>query len=92
MPALATRLAPLVPWNTEVALGRAVEPRRSGNWVGAKVCGGEGDGPGRKALAALTERLARHATLPGPIEVKVVDSTMQNAFTLPGGRIVFSGR
>ncbi len=89
LPALATRLAPLVPWSTEAALGRAVEAEAIRQLGGGKVCGGEGDGPGRKALAALTDRLARHATLPGPIEVKVVDSTMQNAFTLPGGRIVF---
>ncbi len=89
LPALATRLAPLVPWSTEAALGRAVEGEALRQLGAGRICGTEGDGPGRRALAALTERLTRHAVLPGPVEVKVADSPMQNAFTLPGGRIVF---
>ena len=89
LPALATQIAPLVPWKTEAALGKAVESEIISQLGGGKVCGAEGDGPGKRALAAMTERLTRHAVLPGPVEVKVVDSRTQNAFTLPGGRIVF---
>lgn len=89
LPALATRLAPLVPWSTEAALGKAVEAEAIRQLGGGKTCGEGGDGPGARALRTLTERLTRHAALPGPVEVKVVDSSMENAFALPGGRIVF---
>jgi len=88
LPALATRLAPLVPWSTEEALGRAVEGEALRQLGAGKVCGAEGNGPGRQALASLTDKLVLHAALPGPVDVKVVESTMQNAFALPGGRIV----
>ncbi len=36
LPALSTRLAPLVPWSTEAALGRAVEARRSASLAAAR--------------------------------------------------------
>jgi Zn-dependent protease with chaperone function len=91
IPALATYLAPVVPWKTEVALGRAVEGevlRQLTDGPG-KICGAEGNGPGKRALQAMVERLTRHAVLPGEIDVKVLDSNVQNAFTLPGGKIVF---
>jgi len=88
VPALATSLAPLVPWRTEAALGRAVEGEALRQLGGDdKICGRDG-GEGRLALQALTDRLVRHAALPGAIEVKVLDSDVENAFTLPGGRIV----
>jgi Zn-dependent protease with chaperone function len=91
VPALATKLAPLIPWNTEVALGRAVETEvlRQLPGGGGKICGAEGNGPGKRALRAMTDRLSRHAALPGEIDVKVADSKVENAFTLPGGKIVF---
>jgi Zn-dependent protease with chaperone function len=91
IPALATRLAPLVPWRTEVALGKAVEGEVLRQLSGdtAKVCAAEGNGPGKQALKAMVERLTRHAALPGELDVKVIDSSVQNAFTLPGGKIVF---
>ncbi len=91
VPALATRLAPLVPWNTEVALGNAVEGEvlRQLSGEASKVCAATGDGPGKRALQTMVERLTRHAALPGALDVKVLDSSVQNAFTLPGGKIVF---
>jgi Zn-dependent protease with chaperone function len=91
VPALATRLAPLVPWRTEVALGGAVQGEVLRQLPGGngRLCGADGNGPGKQALQALVGRLTQHATLPGPVTVMVADSTMQNAFALPGGRIIF---
>jgi Zn-dependent protease with chaperone function len=91
VPALATRIAPLVPWTTEVALGNAVESEvlKQLPGGGGKICAEGGNGPGKQALAALVTQLTRHANLPGAVDVKVADSPVQNAFTLPGGKIVF---
>jgi Zn-dependent protease with chaperone function len=91
VPALASRLAVMVPWSTEAAIGRAVEGQvlREMTDGTPKICGGDRDTPGKRALATLVQRLAVHATLPGPLDVKVVDSKVQNAFALPGGKIVF---
>lgn len=91
VPALASRLAMVVPWSTETAIGNAVEGQvlREMTEGAPKFCGRTGDSPGRKALAAMVERLSEQATLPGPLDVKVVDSRTQNAFALPGGKIVF---
>jgi predicted Zn-dependent protease len=90
LPALATALAPLVPWRTEVALGAAVEGEALRQLGGdGKLCGTSPNGEGARALAALVERLTRHAALPGPVQVKVLDAPVENAFALPGGRIVF---
>ena len=91
VPALAARIAPLVPWSTEVSLGNAVEGQIMQQLPGgpARLCGTDKSGEGHKALLALTERLVRHADLPGAVDVKVADSGVQNAFTLPGGKIIF---
>ncbi len=91
VPALASRLAVLVPWSTEMAIGGAVEGQILREMSGGtpKICGGDRDTPGKRALATLVQRLAVHATLPGPLDVKVVDSKVQNAFALPGGKIIF---
>ncbi len=87
VPALATRLAPLVPWRTEVALGRAVEGEvlRSLTGGSTKLC--EAPGAGKDALAKMVSTLTTHATLPGGVTVRVVDTGMQNAFAIPGGTI-----
>jgi predicted Zn-dependent protease len=91
VPALASRLAVMVPWSTEAAIGRAVEGQvlREMTQGTPRICGGDRDTPGRRALATLVQRLSAHAVLPGPLDVKVVDSEVQNAFALPGGKIVF---
>jgi Zn-dependent protease with chaperone function len=87
VPALATRLAPLVPWRTEVALGKAVEGEvlRSLTGGSTRLC--EAPGAGKDALAKMVSTLTAHATLPGAVNVRVVDTGMQNAFALPGGTI-----
>ena len=47
---------------------------------------------GDVVLADLTERLAAQAHLPYPLTVRVVNSSIINAFTLPGGQIlIFDG-
>ncbi len=91
VPALASRLAVLVPWSTEVAIGNAVEGQilREMSNGQPRVCGANPQAPGRRALDVLVSRLAAHAALPGPLDVKVIDSRVQNAFALPGGKIVF---
>jgi predicted Zn-dependent protease len=91
VPALSTRLAVLVPWSTEVAIGRAVEGQVLREMSGSgppKICAAGRDTPGARSLGALVQRLSAHAVLPGPLDVKVMDSGTQNAFALPGGRIV----
>jgi predicted Zn-dependent protease len=91
VPALASRLAVLVPWSTEVAIGNAVEGQiiREMSRGTPRICSARKDAPGTRALTTLVERLAAHAALPGPLDVKVIDSRVENAFALPGGKIVF---
>jgi Zn-dependent protease with chaperone function len=91
IPALSSRLAVMVPWSTETALGAAVEGQVMAELGGgtSKVCAAGKDTPGKRALAAMVSRLSAQAVLPGPLDVKVLDSPVQNAFALPGGRIVF---
>jgi predicted Zn-dependent protease len=88
VPALASRLATVVPWETEVAIGNAVEGQvlRELSRGAPRVCAAPA---GQQALATLVGRLSAHADLPGSLDVKVIDSGIQNAFALPGGKIVF---
>jgi Zn-dependent protease with chaperone function len=91
VPALASRLAVLVPWTTEVSIGTAVEGQilREMSQGAPRICSARADSPGTRALRTMTERLSAHANLPGPVDVKVLDSRVENAFALPGGKIVF---
>jgi predicted Zn-dependent protease len=79
----------LVPWRTEVALGRAVENEVMRALTGGKAsaCALDPTGNGHQALQHLVGKLTAQAVLPGPVDVKVIDSAMQNAFALPGGKI-----
>ncbi|MGL5114686.1 MAG: M48 family metallopeptidase [Beijerinckiaceae bacterium] len=90
LPYLADRLTPLVPWSLEARLGGAVEDQIVQSLAGDKprVCQADGKGEGAASLRKLMEKLSTHATWPGELTVKVVDSPIQNAFALPGGRIV----
>jgi predicted Zn-dependent protease len=91
VPALASRLAVIVPWSTETAIGNAVEGQilREMSQGAPRICSAKPDAPGARALKVMVDRLSAHATLPGPLDVKVVDSKVENAFALPGGKIVF---
>jgi Zn-dependent protease with chaperone function len=91
VPAIATGLAPLVPFRIERLLGDAVDTqirsmldlRRRG---AAFECGrAEDEKAGLAALDDLVKGLETAAALPLPISVKVVRLRQANAFALPGG-------
>jgi Zn-dependent protease with chaperone function len=98
VPALADRIAPLIPLSVEHRLGLAVDAqirtmldtREAG---AAFECGtAEGERAGRAALDKLLGRLEQSAALPIPLKVAVVRRPEANAVALPGGHIyVFRG-
>jgi Zn-dependent protease with chaperone function len=98
VPAIAERLAPLVPATIERKLGDAVgmqvrgmlDTRRAG---AAFECGTAAtEKPGRAALDKLVRRLEAAAALPSPLRTFVVRRDEANAIALPGGQIyVFRG-
>lgn len=77
------RAAPLVPQALQAKLGREVERQMI---AGRTLCRGPG---GLAALDGLANRLARTGGLDSPVTVTVVKGGPVNAFTLPGGRLVF---
>jgi len=91
VPALADRLAGVLPPEGERALGEATfgQIRNAlAEEVGVplRLC----DAPeGRAALDRIGDRLAAEADLPVPLTVQVLDHEMINAFALPGGYVVF---
>ena len=98
VPALADRIAPLVPLGVERWLGEAVDMQArqmldKGTAHRPFECGGgAGETEGRAALARLIGRLEAAAGLPIPLDVKVVRRSEPNAVALPGGHIyVFEG-
>jgi predicted Zn-dependent protease len=96
LPALATRLTPLLPFEVERKLGQAVDAQlRStlGNGSANLECGqAEGEKPGRAALSALIGRLEAEAALSVPLRAGVIRRKEANAIALPGGQIyVFEG-
>lgn len=98
VPALAERLAPLVPAALDRKLGDAVDMQVRGsldtrNLGAAFECGtAEVEQPGRAALDKLVRRLETAAGLPSPLRLFVVRRDETNAMALPGGQIyVFRG-
>jgi Zn-dependent protease with chaperone function len=98
VPAIATRLTPLVPYGLERRLGAAVDAQirtaLDTRKAGVKFeCGdGEREQAGRAAFDKLVGQLERAAALPFPLRVLVVRRNDANAITLPGGLIyVFEG-
>jgi Zn-dependent protease with chaperone function len=98
VPALADRIAPLVPLGAERWLGEAVDTQaRKMLDKGASSlpfeCGsGAGEAPGRAALTKLIGKLETAAGLPIPLDAKVIRRGEANAVALPGGHIyVFEG-
>ncbi len=88
LPAIAGRVAPLVPAGVEQRLGAAMDPeikRQFGGLGGSiKTCVNP---EGVAALADLVGRYERAAGLHVPLRVVVLDNRMVNAFALPGGYI-----
>jgi Zn-dependent protease with chaperone function len=98
VPAIAERLAPLVPAPIAHRLGDAVDMQVRGildsHHLGAGFeCGmAAGERPSRAALGKLVRRLEAAAALPIPLRTIVVRRKEANAMALPGGQIyVFQG-
>lgn len=89
IPALAGRLAELVPVEREVALGRSVMTQLEGllgsEQAGDLTCA---EPEGVAALDKMLARLDRRIDSPYPLRVRVLDSGMTNAFAVPGGQVV----
>ena len=75
--------APLVPYRLQAKLGREV---RNEIVTGRTLCTGA---EGLAAINGLANRLARAGDLGHSVEVTVVKGGPVNAFTLPGGYLVF---
>jgi Zn-dependent protease with chaperone function len=94
VPALAGKIAPLVPLRAERWLGEAVDMQArkmldKSDTSRPFECGNE---EGRAALATLMGKLEAAAGLPIPLDTKVVRRSDPNAIALPGGHIyVFEG-
>jgi predicted Zn-dependent protease len=97
LPAIATRLTPLLPIGVERKLGQAVDAQlRASLGSGSSLpleCGeADGEKAGRLALQALVGRLEAASTLPLPLRAGVLRRRETNAIALPGGQIyVFEG-
>jgi len=98
LPALTTRIMPLVPLSVERKLGLAVDKQirqtLDTRHLGATfACGyGAGQSAGRAAIERLVGKLEAAAALPLHLSVDVVRRSEPNAFALPGGHIyVFEG-
>jgi Zn-dependent protease with chaperone function len=90
VPALAERLAVMIPPEREQALGDTLVDQLGSllarNEDGTvRFCEGA---EGRAALSRMTGRLAGQVDLPYPLRVEVLDHEMINALALPGGRII----
>ncbi len=98
VPAIADRLAPLVPLTLERKLGDAVDIQIRGmldrKQAGAAFeCGhGAREKPGAAALDKIMKRLSEAAALRLPLRATVLRRPEANAIALPGARIyVFQG-
>ena len=98
VPAIAARLAPVLPVSVERKLGDAVDMQvrgvlNTGKNDAAFDCGtAAAEMPGRAALDKLMRRLESVAALPIPLRTSVVRRDEANAIALPGGHIyVFRG-
>lgn len=93
IPGLANQLATMIPVDKEIALGQATLKQIE------RVLGYGEDRPltctgqkGQAALDKMTARLSAHFDSPYPLEIKVFNHKMPNAFAVPGGQIVlFNG-
>jgi Zn-dependent protease with chaperone function len=97
VPALADKLAPLVPVRAERWLGEAVDLQArkmldKGDTKPFECGSSAGEAAGRAALARLIGKLEAAAALPIPLDARVIRRSEANAVALPGGHIyVFEG-
>ena len=88
IPAVATRITPLVPLSWEAKLGELIEPQVAEIFkmkpLNSFVCSTpEGDA----AIAKMAKVIRGGAGLPFEPRIKVIRHKMKNAFALPGGTI-----
>jgi len=77
-------VAPLIPFETKRAVGTEVAETLFPN---ARQCIAPG---GVEPLSALAERLRLAAGIDDPLQVRIVDDEMVNAFAAPGGMVVLT--
>ena len=89
IPGLADQLATMIPVEKEIALGNASlrQIERILGYGKSKplTCTGA---KGQAALDKMTARLTAHFDSPYPLDIKVFNDKMPNAFAVPGGHIV----
>ena len=89
IPSLANQLATMIPVEKEIALGRAslkqIEQLLSYGEDKPLTCTGV---KGQLALDKMTARLTAYFDSPYPLDIKVFNDEMPNAFAVPGGHIV----
>lgn len=85
VPAIAVRLAPLVPASIDARLGSAVDGQIVRILGDPPVCD---DAPARLVLDRLIVRMTEAGGLPVDPSISVRRHAIANALTLPGGRIV----
>lgn len=89
IPTLAEWLAPIVPKETQVALGAQIRGQAVTLFARGvpekRYCV---DPSGQRALQSMVDRLATDETLPFDLRLAVVDSKIVNTFAMPGGHIV----
>ena len=90
IPALANQLATMIPVEREVALGRVSLNQIERLLTGFDdetdlTCTGQ---KGQMALDKMTDRLGAYIDSPYPLDIKVFNHEMPNAFAVPGGHIV----
>lgn len=85
VPAIAVRLAPLVPAGIEARLGTAVDGQIVRLLGDPPPCE---NAPARAILDRLVARMTEARSLPAEVLVSVRAHTTANALTLPGGRVV----
>lgn len=88
IPAIATRIAPLVPLSWEAKLGEMIEPQIAEIFkvkpLNAYICSSPN---GDAAVAKMAKMIRGSAELPFEPRIKVIRHKMKNAFALPGGTI-----
>ena len=85
VPALAVRLAPLVPDAIESRLGAAVDGQIVNILGDPPACN---DAPAQAVLDRLVARMIQGRGLPSDLRLTVRRHAMANALTLPGGRVI----
>ena len=83
LPLAADRLAPLVPNALERRIGDAAE-RQISIIFGGKTCSNLS---GRGAFDKLMATISKSAGIDRPVQTKVIDTPVPNAFALPGGKV-----